>query len=134
MHKPLRAHRITVILSAFFKMLKEGLPESYILQMQFYLDVLGMEWGAYAILWPDGWRLEVFEVKRDEKLIKVILKKAKEFWKMVQDGKIDNMPDILPVAAVSAGIVDGTAVLDLDYREDSTAEVDNSCHKVRRDD
>jgi ribonuclease PH len=28
------------------------------------------------------------------------------------------------VAAVSAGIVDGTALLDLDYKEDSTAEVD----------
>ena len=28
------------------------------------------------------------------------------------------------VAAVSVGIVDGTAVLDLDYREDSTADVD----------
>jgi ribonuclease PH len=29
-----------------------------------------------------------------------------------------------PVAAVSVGIVEGRAVLDLDYREDSTAEVD----------
>ena len=28
------------------------------------------------------------------------------------------------VAAVSAGIVDGAALLDLDYSEDSTAEVD----------
>jgi ribonuclease PH len=28
------------------------------------------------------------------------------------------------LAAVSAGIVDGTALLDLDYKEDSTAEVD----------
>jgi len=29
-----------------------------------------------------------------------------------------------PVAAVSAGIVEGRALLDLDYREDSSADVD----------
>jgi ribonuclease PH len=36
------------------------------------------------------------------------------------------MPDILPIAAVSAGIVEGQAVLDLDYQEDSGAEVDTN--------
>ena len=46
--------------------------------------------------------------------------------KMVQDGKIGEMPDILPVAAVSAGIVDNMAVLDLNYQEDSSAEVDTN--------
>jgi len=46
--------------------------------------------------------------------------------KMMQDGKIDEMPDILPVAAVSAGIVDNMAVLDLNYQEDSGAEVDTN--------
>ncbi len=46
--------------------------------------------------------------------------------KMVRDGRLDAMPDILPVAAVSAGIVDGTPVLDLDYQEDSAAEVDTN--------
>lgn len=46
--------------------------------------------------------------------------------KMVQQSKIDKMPDILPVAAVSAGIVDNMAVLDLNYQEDSGAEVDTN--------
>lgn len=36
--------------------------------------------------------------------------------------KVD--PLIVPVAAISCGIVDGRAVLDLDYIEDSSAEVD----------
>lgn len=40
------------------------------------------------------------------------------------DGQIDGMPEMLPVAAVSAGIVDGRAMLDLDFQEDSKAEVD----------
>ncbi len=44
--------------------------------------------------------------------------------KMVADGRLGKMVDLLPVAAISAGVVDGQAVLDLDYGEDSTAEVD----------
>ncbi len=43
---------------------------------------------------------------------------------LAADGQIASMPAILPVAAVSAGIVDGQPILDLDYLEDSTAEVD----------
>ncbi len=44
--------------------------------------------------------------------------------RMVAEGMLGKMVDLLPVAAISAGVVDGQAVLDLDYREDSTAEVD----------
>jgi ribonuclease PH len=46
--------------------------------------------------------------------------------KLVAEEKISKMPEILPVAAVSVGIVDGRPVLDLDYCEDSTAEVDTN--------
>lgn len=44
--------------------------------------------------------------------------------KLVADGRLESMPAILPVAAISAGIVDGVPVLDLDYKEDSSAEAD----------
>lgn len=44
--------------------------------------------------------------------------------KLVAEGKLDALPEIQPVAAISAGIVDGTPTLDLDYREDSAAETD----------
>jgi ribonuclease PH len=44
--------------------------------------------------------------------------------RLMQDGKIARSPLTGTVAAVSAGVVDGTALLDLDYSEDSTAEVD----------
>jgi ribonuclease PH len=40
------------------------------------------------------------------------------------DGKLAALPLTQSVAAVSAGMVDGRALLDLDYSEDSTAEVD----------
>ncbi len=43
---------------------------------------------------------------------------------MVSQGKLARMPDILPVAAVSVGTVEGKIILDLDYALDSTADVD----------
>jgi ribonuclease PH len=44
--------------------------------------------------------------------------------KLLQQGKLKKNPIISEVAAVSVGIVKGVAVLDLNYEEDSTAEVD----------
>jgi ribonuclease PH len=43
---------------------------------------------------------------------------------MVADGRLAVMPEITPVAAVSVGVVKGTALLDLDYTEDSQADAD----------
>ena len=40
------------------------------------------------------------------------------------DGRLESSPLQGSVAAVSCGIIDGVALLDLDYSEDSTAEVD----------
>jgi ribonuclease PH len=44
--------------------------------------------------------------------------------RLVSEGKLDAVPLTGSVAAVSAGMVDGVPLLDLDYSEDSTAEVD----------
>jgi ribonuclease PH len=44
--------------------------------------------------------------------------------RMVGDGRLAAMPQILPVAAVSVGVVGGVPLLDLAYDEDSAAEVD----------
>ena len=43
---------------------------------------------------------------------------------LVGEGKLDRVPLTQSVAAVSCGVVDGAALLDLDYSEDSSAEVD----------
>ncbi|HLH64134.1 MAG TPA: ribonuclease PH [Solirubrobacteraceae bacterium] len=43
---------------------------------------------------------------------------------LVQRGLIERIPLTGSVAAISCGIVDSTAMLDLDYAEDSSAEVD----------
>jgi len=44
--------------------------------------------------------------------------------RLLADGELERLPLAGSVAAVSAGIVGGVPVLDLDYPEDSTAEVD----------
>jgi ribonuclease PH len=44
--------------------------------------------------------------------------------RLVSEGKLDAVPLTQSVAAVSAGMVAGVPLLDLDYSEDSTAEVD----------
>jgi ribonuclease PH len=44
--------------------------------------------------------------------------------RLVSEGQLERLPLNGAVAAVSCGMVDGRALLDLDYSEDSTAEVD----------
>jgi ribonuclease PH len=44
--------------------------------------------------------------------------------RLLADGRLERTPLTGTVAAVSCGIVDGVPLLDLDYSEDSTAEVD----------
>jgi ribonuclease PH len=44
--------------------------------------------------------------------------------RLIDEGRLERTPLTGSVAAVSCGVVDGTPVLDLDYAEDSTAEVD----------
>lgn len=44
--------------------------------------------------------------------------------RMCQEKLLASVPPILPVAAISVGMIDGEALLDLDYQEDSNADVD----------
>ena len=48
------------------------------------------------------------------------------FAKMVADGKLKAIPLTDHIAAVSCGLYNGTAVLDLDYAEDSNAQADSN--------
>ncbi len=49
------------------------------------------------------------------------------FRELIRQGKLEAMPIKTFVSGVSAGIVDGCALLDLEYSEDSNAEVDFNC-------
>jgi len=46
--------------------------------------------------------------------------------KLLKNGTIKQNPIIEPIAAISAGIVDGEVCLDLNYEEDSHAQVDSN--------
>lgn len=46
--------------------------------------------------------------------------------KLLADGTIKESPVIEPIAAISAGIIDGEVKLDLNYDEDSHAQVDSN--------
>lgn len=46
--------------------------------------------------------------------------------KLIKEGLLTESPIIEPIAAVSAGIVNGEVLLDLDYSEDSCAQVDSN--------
>ena len=46
------------------------------------------------------------------------------FRRMIEEEVIATMPVVLPVAAISVGVVEGKVLLDLNYEEDSSAEVD----------
>ncbi len=46
--------------------------------------------------------------------------------KLIKEGKLEQSPIIEPIAAVSAGIYDGEVILDLNYIEDSHAQVDSN--------
>ncbi|MCE3234712.1 MAG: ribonuclease [Vampirovibrio sp.] len=44
--------------------------------------------------------------------------------KLKADGLLAELPPLKPIAAISVGLVEGTEILDLNYEEDSAAEVD----------
>ncbi len=48
------------------------------------------------------------------------------FDKLLREGVLKENPIIEPIAAISAGIIDGDVRLDLDYNEDSHAQVDSN--------
>ena len=48
------------------------------------------------------------------------------FEKLIKQGVIEENPIIEPIAAVSIGLIDGEIKLDLDYSEDSHAQVDSN--------
>ncbi len=82
---------------SFHKTRREGLIEDYILQMQHGLMVTGFQWGSFAIFWPDGWKLEYFDVDRDEEIIEVLREEEIQLWKLIESKDPESsLPERLP--------------------------------------
>ena len=69
---------------SFKKIKKEGLPEAYILQLQWQMLCYGTTWGSFAVYWPDGHELLWFDVERDPELIQMLFDKAQREWKWLE--------------------------------------------------
>lgn len=77
----------------FWQIAREGLPPAYVLQLQWAMMVTDWQWGAFAILWADGWRLLHFDVPRDDALCQALAREGRAFWREVEHGP---MPSGLP--------------------------------------
>ena len=78
---------------AFRGFLRDGLPLSYQLQIQWYMGLARYWWGAFAVLEPSAWRFETFEVEFDPSAFAMVRKMAEEFWRMVQgEGEPQRLP------------------------------------------
>jgi putative phage-type endonuclease len=82
---------------AFKKIQKEGLPESYILQLQWQMLCYGTARGAFAVYWADGHELITFDVQRDNDLCQMLMDKAIEEWENLSDAENDlNRGNVFP--------------------------------------
>lgn len=69
---------------AFRTIKREGLPESYILQLQHYLLLSGADMGSFAVLWADGVDLKYFDVTPDQGLQDHIIEGCAKFWETLE--------------------------------------------------
>lgn len=96
----------------FNRMKVEGLPQSYVLQLQHYMGVCGVRWGAFAILCPDPWQFATFELEFDEDLFEQVRGPLDEFWFNHVQAKVPPVPP--PVDWSDAPEVpEGEAVIDV---------------------
>lgn len=77
---------------AWRRMVREGLPEAYGVQLQWSMHVFGVRRGIFAVLWPDGWQFRSWIVERDQSLIDELVFAVDEFWYKVTMAKANSAP------------------------------------------
>ena len=70
----------------YYKIRDEGIPDSWIFQMQHYLMTTNRKWGSYAILWADNWEFIHFDIEANKELQHWIIEAGESFWRMVANG------------------------------------------------
>ena len=70
----------------FNKIKQEGIPDSWILQMQHGMFITGRSWASIAVLWAELWEFITFDIKRDEGIIKSIISEGEKFWPRIEFG------------------------------------------------
>ena len=78
----------------FLHIKQEGIPSSWLLQMQHGMFITGRSWASIAVLWAEQWEFITFDVDRDDELIDSIIKAGERFWKQVEFGPAPDRLDI----------------------------------------
>lgn len=82
--RPILAEVKCPSLGMFSRIKREGLPDSWRLQMQHYMAVLGFDYAIIVIFCADRMELIHFTVERDQVLIDSMVVKEREFWMLVK--------------------------------------------------
>jgi putative phage-type endonuclease len=77
----------------FRQILAEGLPQSYLLQLQHYMGICGVEWGSFGVLCPDPWQFIHFDLAFDTELFEQVAYVLERFWKENVERGIPPMPE-----------------------------------------
>ena len=96
-------------LGKYAKIQREGLGDSWKLQMQHMLRVTGLHEGVWIIFCADRWEMLDFPMERDEEVIQMLIEKEREFWTLVSTmtppppvvRSIAEEPEIVEVGSVT---------------------------------
>lgn len=103
---------------AFAKIKREGLPLSYIAQMQHNLVVTGYGWGSFALFNADLWELIHFDVVADPDLQQALILKEQEFWMEHVEPRIPPVAAPAPAPEISGRLQESTGAGELILRND----------------
>jgi predicted phage-related endonuclease len=70
----------------FMKIKQDGIPHSWILQMQYGMFITNRTWASIAVLWAEQWQFLTFDIERDDTIIDAIYKAGTGFWARVSNG------------------------------------------------
>lgn len=78
------------------KFQRNGLPQQHIYQVQWYMAISGYDKCKLAVLWPDGWELEIVDILADLKMQELMIAAGRQFWDSIRAVKnIDQLPERL---------------------------------------
>lgn len=79
--------------SMFAKCKREGLPDSWIAQLQHELFVTGCTWGGYAVFSAERWDMIEFDFDADAEYGLDLARKATAQWMIIQAGQLPDRLD-----------------------------------------
>jgi putative phage-type endonuclease len=102
-------------IAVFNKCKREGIQEYYIIQLQHYLGVTGLSWGAFAVFSAEQWELLEFDIHPDKEFIKLIFNEDQKFWQYVQNGEEPPEPEVIMTPEeMKEGYSAGTEIAKMD--------------------